>query len=52
MKLDEASSVETKIEILRNAVEFLEFRYPGNAAAEALREEKLNQLRWLESQIS
>ncbi len=47
--LSKGLPVEDKIQILRNAIEFLEFRHPGGEDAMRLRDEKIEQLRYLEA---
>jgi hypothetical protein len=42
-------SVETRIQILHNAIEFLEVRFPGGDVAIRLRDRKLEQIRQLEA---
>ncbi len=44
--------VESRIQILRNAVEFLKVRYPNGTVAMKVRDRRLEQLRQLEAQSS
>ncbi len=44
--------VEVRLQILRNAVEFLEVRYPHGEVAMKLRDRKLEQIRQLEAQMA
>lgn len=45
------SSVEVRVEILRNAIRFLDAYYPEGEKLEKFRSQKLKQLRQLEAEI-
>lgn len=45
LQIDEVTSVDSQLQILRNAIEFLELRHPNIERAQRLRDQKLAQIR-------